>query len=211
MVTVPSLPRNCGRGAPVIDTRTADHQDDDSLLIAIAGGDEQAYSTLVQRQGDRLYGYLMRLTRSPADAEDLLQETFLRVWRSADSYRPGNVAAATWIHRIAHNLYIDSFRAKRRRAGISVELDDSVPLEHHTGIELESGLVSAQLLEQVEDAISRLPENQRAALLLCQTQGFSNPDAANILGISVRAVESLLARARRTLRQAIPKGDNDEL
>lgn len=165
----------------------------------------------MHRHGDHLYGYLLRLTRSPADAEDLLQETFLRVWRSAGSYRPGQVAATTWIHRIAHNLYIDSFRANRRRAGIAVEVDDSVALDTDNGVELESALISAELLDQVERAISRLPENQRAALLLCQTQGFSNNDAAVILGIGVRAVESLLARARRTLRQAITQGDNDEL
>jgi RNA polymerase sigma-70 factor (ECF subfamily) len=210
-VTVLSRQRNCGEGAPVIDTRTADHPDDDSLLAAIADGDEQAYSAIVHRHGDRLYSYLLRLTRSAADAEDLLQETFLRIWRSAGSYRPGRVAASTWIHRIAHNLCIDSFRGKRRRAEIAIEADDSAPADANNGGEPESALITAELLAQVEAAIARLPQSQRAALLLCQTQGFSNNEAATILGIGVRALESLLARARRTLRQHLTHGDHDEL
>lgn len=180
-------------------------------MRAVATGDEHAYSAIVHRHGDRLYNYLLRLTRSPADAEDLLQETFLRVWRSSGSYRPGRAAVSTWIHRIAHNLYVDSFRRKRRRADIAVEENGAAPLEVQNGTELESALAASELLDQVEKAIARLPENQRAALLLCQTQGFSNTEAANILGIGVRALESLLARSRRTLRQVITQGDNDAL
>ncbi len=165
----------------------------------------------MHRYGDRLYSYLLRLSGSAADAEDLLQETFLRIWRSAASYQPGRVAGSTWIHRIAHNLCIDSFRRKRRRAEISLEANGGVLPDARNGIELESSLEAAELLKRVEEAISHLPQNQRAALLLCQTQGFSNNDAAIILGIGVRALESLLARARRSLRQAITQGDNDEL
>ena len=86
-VTVRSQRKNCGRDAPVIETRTADHPDDDQLIVAIAAGDDQAYSNLVHRYGDRLYSYLLRLSGSAADAEDLLQETFLRILRSLEPER----------------------------------------------------------------------------------------------------------------------------
>jgi RNA polymerase sigma-70 factor (ECF subfamily) len=168
---------------------------DEGWLLAAARGDEQAYGELVNHHVDRIYAYLLRLTGSPADAEDLLQETFLRVWRKAGSYQPGRVKASTWIHRIAHNLSIDRIRKRRGEA--------QLPEVASVTVDLETAQIASQQWQRVETTIARLPENQRAALLLCQLQGFSNTEAAHILEVNVRAVESLLARARRTLKMTL--------
>ena len=177
------------------DGASSDNARDDGWLRAVARGDEQAYADLVACHADRIYAYLLRLTRSPADAEDLLQETFLRVWRKADSYQPGRVKAGTWMHRIAHNLSIDRIRKQRGESQLP-DLSD-------TSVDMETSQIASQQWHRAETAIARLPENQRAALLLCQLQGFSNAEAAHILKLNVRAVESLLARARRTLKKAL--------
>ena len=184
--------------------------DDDQLLLAIANGDENAYATIVHRHADRIYGYLLRLTRSVPDAEDLLQDTFFRVWRSARSYQPNRVQASTWIQRIAHNVCIDSFRRRGTRDSIALDDGNTATPEQLVSVELETAQIASDTLTNVEFQIGQLPENQRAALVLCQLQGFSNAEAAVILGIKVRALESLLARARRTLRQELAQGDNDE-
>ena len=137
------------------------------------------------------------MTGSSADAEDLAQETFLRLWRKAHTYQPGRVLPGTWLHTIAHRLCIDHFR---RNGRISTEEppeqadQESDPARRHD---------AAEQLRRLEAAVARLPDNQRSAILLCQVQGFSNAQAATILGIGLRALESLLARARRNLKTAI--------
>ncbi len=185
-----------GRSRQVTSTATASGNDD-QLLLAIAGGDHYAFTELVNRHGDAVHGYLLRLTGTRSDAEDLTQETFLRVWRKAGSYEPGRVRASTWLHRIAHNLCIDSFR----RARPERSLDDIEALGSDE--DLYRAQAARETVARLELALRELPDNQRAALLLCQVQGFSNAEAAEILGLKVRAVESLLARARRSLRKRL--------
>jgi len=179
---------------------------DDGLVDAIAHGDGDAFRQLLDRHLDAIHAYLYRMTGSRADAEDLAQETFLRVWRKASTFEPGRVKVTTWLHTIAHNLCIDTFRRNRPTHGEdeSLEADDTADPERRA-----SGSELAALLEQ---AITALPDNQRSAILLCQVQGFSNAQAARILGVNVRALESLLARARRTLRESLTgTGDRDSV
>lgn len=170
---------------------------DEELLAAIAGGDDVAFESLVRLHLDAIHGYLFRLTRSRSDAEDLAQETFLRVWQKAGNYQPGRVKVTTWLHTIAHRLAIDSFRKKRELpAADGLEMIDP---EADPAIR-QAAAEQQRLLSQ---ALGELPERQRAAVLLCQVQGFSNAQAAEILGVKVRALESLLARGRKALRQAL--------
>jgi RNA polymerase sigma-70 factor (ECF subfamily) len=107
------------------------------------------------------------------------------------------VRFSTWLHQIAHNLCIDEFRKQTRaKAGaMAVPADNDV---EHIGPEADRAAAEKQA--SVRQALSALPENQRHAILLCHQQGFTNKEAAVILGIGVRALESLLARARRTLK-----------
>ena len=174
---------------------------DDTLMAAVKQGDERAYDELMNRHVNKIYNYLFRMTGAHADSEDLTQETFLRVWQKAHTYQPGRVKVSTWIHRIAHNLCVDTFR--RHRELTNVELPETAA----PGADQVEARQAEQSLRFVEQAIGKLPQNQRSALVLCQIQGFSNADAAKVLGVNVRALESLLARARRQLRTALATGE----
>jgi RNA polymerase sigma-70 factor, ECF subfamily len=157
--------------------------------------DQVAFGLLLERHLPAIHGYLVRMTGSPADADELAQETFLRLWTRAASYRPGAAKLTTWLHRIAHNLCVDERRKVRPEV-----LDEPAliadqapgPDRHHEARETAARLTRA---------IGELPVAQRAALLLAQVQGLSNGEIAEILNLSVRAVESLQARARGTLRE----------
>jgi len=172
---------------------------DEQLMAQICKHDEEAFTCLLGRHLNPVHAYLYRLTGSRADAEDLAQDTFLRVWRKASSFRPGGVKLATWLHRIAHNLCVDEFR--KRRARVVLNLDELSEEPNHPAPREEE----CENLELLNVALMGLPESQRSALVLCQIQDFSNQEAADILGVSVSALESLLARARRRLKRELPE------
>ncbi len=175
-------------------------------MAAVAGGDRSAFESLVGLHLDAIHGYLYRLTGSRADAEDLAQETFLRLWRKASTYEPGRVKVSTWLHSIAHRLCIDAFRRNSRSPGQASEYEPP-SADLPDGLADPARRVSARESQALlEAAIGELPERQRAAILLCQVQGFSNAQAAEILAVNVRALESLLARARKALRDALATG-----
>ena len=189
--------------------------DDDMLMARVQARDEAAFGCLVDRHLDSLHRYLARLTQSAADADELAQEAFLRLWQQAGSYRPGTVRLTTWLHRIAHNAAVDRLRRRRgeTRAGAwEGPATTAASPPPGSGIAAEPALdgpdpealaVAAETGRLLERAITALPATQRAALLLCQVQGFSTRETAEILGQSARAVESLIARARRSLRAAL--------
>ncbi|MCY3818619.1 MAG: RNA polymerase sigma factor [Gammaproteobacteria bacterium] len=167
---------------------------DEELMRLVQTGDQRAYARLLDRHLNSVHAYVYRMTNNRADAEDIAQETFLRVWHRARTFRPGRVRFSTWLHRIAHNLCVDAFR--KRRTIVDMELEamaDDAP-----GVDEES--IAEQRRKAVHDGIAALPERQRSALVLCQIQGRSNREAAQILDISVDALESLIARARRALK-----------
>ena len=184
--------------------------DDDALMQRIKAKDEAAFNQLLTRHLPAVHRYLTRMTGCTSDSDELSQETFLRVWENAERYRSRQVRFTTWLHRIAHNLFIDAVR--RGQPGPSEEsllAEDPGP-----GPERRAEL--AQQHRILQQALMRLPEAQRSALLLCQVQGFSNREAAAIMNIGERALESLLARGRRGLRgrldpanptQALPQQD----
>lgn len=165
--------------------------------------DPAAFGHLVRRHLASLHRYLTRLTGSTADADELCQETFLRVWQRAASYRPGKVRLTTWLHRVAHNLAVDELRRRRDPPGAHEEAVDPVGPERLAE--------AAEADQRLRRALDRLPATQRSALLLCQVQGLSNREAASVMGVSVRGLESLLARGRRTLREALLDTADDGL
>lgn len=194
-ITVTPGPSTTGESAGPVTTDATDS--DDELLAAITHGDQRAFAALVERHADSIHGYVFRMTGSGADAEDFTQETFLRVWRKAASYQPGRAKVSTWLHTIAHNLTVDALRRPRAVTRADVNDDDadgSGPFEIHA---------AREMLGRLQRGLAELPEQQRAALLLCQVQGFSNAEVGEILGSNTRAVESLLARARRRLRREL--------
>lgn len=163
--------------------------------------DRQAFELLVARHLSPIHGYVVHLTGSQADADEISQEVFLRVWQRAATFRPGRAQVTTWLHRIAHNQCIDRFR--RPRPGTLDDPDAQLAALEDEAPGPEARVAAAELQERLQAALLRLPQNQRSALLLCQVQGLSNEQAAEVMHLGVRAVESLLARARRTLRDAL--------
>ena len=154
--------------------------------------DRDAFAVLVARHLDGIHTFNYRMTRNPEDAADLAQETFLRVWSSAATWRSNRVKFTTWLHRIARNLCIDAHRRRRDTFAI----DDNIVADGAT----VDAPASTQLRRALDQALTDLPERQRTALVLCHRDGMTNRDAAAVLAVSVDALESLLARARRTLR-----------
>ncbi len=159
-------------------------------MQAVQRGDEQAFAELLERHVDALYSYAIRLTASQSFAEDLVQETWLVVWTKTSTYNFRKSALTTWLHRVLYNKFIDATRKKK----FATEPLDSnnEPTAPRQNLTTDMAWLNKEL--------SRLPESQRAAILLAHAQGFGNKDIAQIMHTSVRAVESLLARARRTLR-----------
>lgn len=158
--------------------------------------DAAAFEVLLDRHLVPLVRFLQRFTGNAADADDVAQETFLRVWRAAGSWQPGRVRFTTWLYRIGRNHAIDRHRRRRDETGHDLSL---VPSTSTPDGELERTARDAR----VRAAVQALPERQRAALLLCHFQGLSNQEAALALEVSVEALESLLARARRTLKSRL--------
>lgn len=180
------------REKPIVDGTT----DEVQLIELVAGGDVRAYRKLVDRHLRGIHAFAYRMLGSRAEAEEISQETFLRLWEHAARYVP-SAKPSTWIYRIAHNLCVD--RLRRRREKASAILPDELPAsERPSGLFLER-----QVADAVQRALAELPERQRAAMGLVHYQGLSNAEAAEVLGVGVRALESLLARARRQLKESL--------
>ena len=166
-------------------------------MARVGRGDQAACALLVDRHLGPVLGFCRRLLGNPAEAEDAAQEVFLRLWAQAGRWRPGEAKLRTWLFRVGHNLCIDKLR---RRPAMPLEAAgdpaDPEPAAPEAMIQVESRA-------WLRRAVAALPDRQRAALELCHYQGLSNADAAAALGVGVEAVESLLARARRTLRQRL--------
>lgn len=178
---------------------------DEELVRRVGAGDKRAAAELVRRHLPRMVGLARRMLGDSAEAEDVAQEVFLRVWRHAASWTPGQAKFETWMHRVAMNQCLDRLRRSGRNAGeVSPEAPDS-------RASATRALDDRQRRERVRDALQALPERQRAALVLCYYQDRTNIEAAEILGVSVDALESLLSRARRTLKTKLAAERTDLL
>ena len=165
-------------------------------ITRAAAGDAAAVRALVNRYSPGVLALATRMLGDPAEAEDVTQEAFIRAWKALPGWEP-RAKFSTWLHRVALNLCYD--RLRKRREALPGELPDNAD----PGLGPQDRLDQMQRVGAVESAIARLPERQSAALTLCALQGHSQAEAAEIMNISVEALESLLARARRTLRSAL--------
>ena len=175
---------------------------DEIELVRLAGsGDARAFRSLSDHFLPKILAYAQRLLGNAAEAEDVAQETFLRLWQNAAQWTP-EARLATWLFRVAHNLAVD--RVRRRR-----EVGDA-ELERAAGEDRPSGLLERkEVAGTVERALLGLPERQRAAIALCHYEGLGNPEIAAVLEVSVEAVESLLARGRKALRERLLELEGD--
>lgn len=166
----------------------------------IGAGDAAAAASLVRRRSPRILAVARRMLNDQAEAEDITQEVFLRVWTHAANWQPGGAKFETWLHRVAVNLCLDRLRRRRETPA-----GDALPERPDETPDAEQSMWQDQRAARVRQAIEALPERQRAALELCSFQELTNIEAAAALEISVDALESLLARARRTLRENLSR------
>ncbi len=170
---------------------------DEVLMMSVARGDHAAFALLVDRHLGRMVALATRVTGSAAEAEDVAQDAFSRVWVHAARWQPDGAKFSTWLYRVTMNLAIDR---TRRRQTLPLETAPE-PVDPDRG---GAGAVhDRQVSQAVRSVIDTLPETQRQALLLCWHEGLSNADAAAVMGVTVKAIESLLVRARRRLRDGL--------
>ncbi len=182
---------------------------DVQLMLDVKAGDEQSFALLLQRYRTPLVNFLYRMVRNREQAEDLAQEVFLRVYRARKDYVP-SAKFTTWLFRIATNLALNSVRDNRYQR-MEISLDAPVTTDAEDGDEravdvaekhanIEQHLVEEVRRKMIRHAVDKLPEKQRAAVLLHKYQELDYNEIAKILECSESALKSLLFRAYETLR-----------
>ncbi|MFC3581970.1 RNA polymerase sigma factor [Sphingomonas hylomeconis] len=176
---------------------------DTQLIERVGQGEPAAMRLLVAAKLPRVLNLATRMLHDTMAAEDVAQDAFVRVWRNAGKWQPGRARFDTWLHTVVLNLCRDRLRRHREASGAAVpDHPDPAP-------DAEAQLIAAQRGRDVAAAIAALPARQREAILLVHYQDLSGVEAATALDISIEALESLLARGRRTLRGQLQsqKGD----
>lgn len=171
-------------------------KDDHALLAHIQDGSRQAFGALVQRHNERFYRLAYRYIQNKETAEDIVQDAFLKLWEDPGRWQPQrNSKFTTWFYRIVVNLCLD-WRKKKR----PLELDDRT--QWVDGRETaEAAMIRSQEQRLLENEIAALPERQRVALNLCFGEGLSNQEAAEVMGVNLKALQSLIMRAKTTLKE----------
>lgn len=186
-------------------TPSAEASMDHMLMQRIAMGDHDAFATLIERHQDMVVGTVAKMLGNASEAEDISQQVFLRIWKSAKRYKP-SAKFTTFLFTITRNLVFNEVRRRKRRNEVSsdereenshLEISDSD--EYRPDREMER----QELTKVVDKAIAALPEQQRLAVVLRRYEQMPYEDIAEVLGISLSAVKSQLFRARTTLRESL--------
>ena len=190
--------------------RPAEEKDDGEdvrLMGLIACGDMPAFEQLIERHQTLVAGTAARMLGSNSDVEDIAQQVFIRVWKSAARYRP-RAKFTTWLLKITRNLVFNELRRTKRRAQRPLQPDpegEEIALPDEVTAAPDASLLENELQRAIEEAIAQLPETQRMALILRRYEELSYEDIAEVLDLSVPAVKSLLFRARTELRGRLGK------
>jgi len=169
-------------------------QVDQARLVALLReGNQRAYSELVVRHLPAIEVYAKRIVNDDALAQDIAQDVMVVLWQRSADFNPNKARLTTWLHRIAHNRCIDILRKRQREFGWDPSESKYPVAESDTPREQQP----------IDTALMRLPESQRTALVLTYYQNLSNKEVAEIMNLSVRAVESLLVRARGNLKKQL--------
>ncbi len=178
------------------DLAGLDQVPDASLLARSGTGDQRAFATLVDRHFDVVHRVVWRMMNGHADAEDVAQEAFLRLWRNPGQVREA-AALRGWLMRVATNMVMDRFRAKPMQT-----MDEGFEMADGRDT-VEDEIDKARAVATIDHAVASLPDRQKLALTLVHFEHLSNAAAADIMELSVDALESLLARARRHLKTSL--------
>lgn len=180
------------------DARTSDSQHEDIILIEkIANGDQLAFADLVKKYSGRLYTTAYRILSDSHEAEDILQQVFTTIWQKAPNWQSKGNGLAAWLKRVTINKSID-----RSRKFILISNDTEVEITDKSP-RPDQSMESNQLSEKIEDALNALPIRHKTAIILSYYEGYKNTDSAELLGLSTKAMESLLHRARKNLHDIL--------
>src|SRR5579864_5859888 len=177
--------------------------EDAGLLDRLAAGDEAAFRLLVERHIDRAYAIALRIVGNAADAEDVVQDTMLKVWTHRGQWQHGRAKFSTWLYRVISNRCID-LRRKPRNGDV-----DAVPEIADPQPDASSMIERNEVRTLLETAMQRLPEQQRLAVILSYHENMSNGEIAEVMDTTVAAVESLLKRGRQQLRELLRRHERD--
>lgn len=175
-------------------TADAERIDEAALVARVARGDAAAFARLVTAHATPLHRLAWRLLADVAEAEDVVQEAFARLWTSVPGWAPGEARPGAWLRRVARNLCLDRLRRRRFHD------DGEVPDRADPAPPAAAALDEARIGEAVAAALAALPDRQRAALVLTYYEELPNAEAAKMLDMHLKAFESLLFRARAALR-----------
>ncbi|MGQ0526899.1 MAG: sigma-70 family RNA polymerase sigma factor [Alphaproteobacteria bacterium] len=174
-------------------------ESDEILMERVQRGDQQAFAALVRRHTKMFFAAAFRMSGNRQEAEDCVQAAFIKLWEKPQSWDASRgVKFTTWFYRVVTNLAIDGTR--RRKKNVSADVLDYMPDGQESALDM---LVNKETKMALETAIQSLPERQKAALNLCFYEGLSNQEAADILGVGIKALESLLMRAKSNMRETM--------
>lgn len=203
--TACTLPPTPSRSIPPQGGPNLANRRDVDLMTRVSQGDRDAFQALVETHQSAVIGTVAKMLGHPAEAEDIAQQVFLRVWKSAPRYEP-TAQFNTWLFTITRNLVYNETRRRQRRPTVSVEERES---ESHQVIEdtqvtsPDDNALQSELEEAVDEAILALPERQRMVVILRRYQEMSYTEIGRIISASEPAVKSLLFRAREQLRTSL--------
>lgn len=180
------------------------------LMLRVRDDDAEAFGELVERYHRRLVTVMRHLVGSAEESEDLAQEVFLRVYRGRKKYHP-RAKFSTWLFTIANHLALNVLRSRQRRPVVPLNVHDSGPLGprpaeqlvHDRGAAPHTRLQQSELAEMVRQALETLGERQRVAVVLNKFEDMNYAEIAEVMGLTTKAVKSLLSRARENLRVAL--------
>ena len=187
--------------------RSEEDAEDVRLMRLVARGDTSAFEQVIERHQALVAGTAARMLGSNSDVEDIAQQVFIRVWKSARRYVP-RAKFTTWLLKITRNLVFNELRRAKRRAQVPLQPDpgtEEIPLKDETNPAPDASLLENELQRAIEEAIMQLPESQRMALVLRRYDQLSYEEIAEVLDLSVPAVKSVLFRARTELRSRLSK------
>ena len=177
--------------------------EDQDLLDRLAANDEAAFQQLVQRHIDRAFGLALRILGTRADAEDVVQDTFLKVWIRRGEWQEGRARFSTWLYRVVTNRCIDLRRRPR------TDDVDAIPEPADSQPDAVSAMHRNEVNVMLEEAMGLLPEQQRVAVILSYHEDMSNAEIADVMDTTVSAVESLLKRGRQQLKKLLRRSEGD--
>jgi len=192
---------------PENQRKSEEDTEDVRLMRLVAWGDTSAFEKVIERHQALVAGTAARMLGSNSDVEDIAQQVFIRVWRSARRYVP-RAKFTTWLLKITRNLVFNELRRAKRRAHVPLQSDpgaEEIPLKDETNPAPDASLLEDELQRAIEEAIMQLPESQRMALVLRRYEQLSYDQIAEVLDLSVPAVKSVLFRARTELRTRLSK------